>query len=133
MLPPLSRMVTATCPGILRCLELGGRHHALGLLESSRLDGLAERHPAGVARAADQAPIGWVFQDFLDCGRNFTAQFRRLPGQAFKYSGEDTFTVSSSDQCESRCASDYSCVAFTFFSSSRQCRPMRSISNLLDR
>ena len=87
---------------------------------------------AHIGRAADHSPIGWVLHDFLDCGQNLTGQFRLLSNQAFRYSGEETFTVTNSEQCETHCASDYSCVSFTFFRSSRQCRPMRSISNLID-
>ena len=87
---------------------------------------------AHIGRTADHSPFGWVSHDFLDCGQNLTGQFRLLSSQAFRYSGEETFTVTNSEQCESHCASDYSCVAFTFFRSSRQCRPMRSISNLID-
>jgi hypothetical protein len=87
---------------------------------------------AQIGRTAGHSPIGWVFHKFLDCGRNSTRQFRLLSSQAFRYSGEETFTVPNSEQCESHCASDTSCVAFTYFRSSRQCRPMRSIPNLID-
>jgi Bacterial SH3 domain/PAN domain len=99
------------------------------VLDTTSYRGKAWAH---IGRTANNSPIGWVFHDYLDCGRNSTGQFRLLSSQAFRYSGEETFTVSNSEQCESHCASDQSCVAFTFFHSSRQCRPMRSISNLID-
>jgi S1-C subfamily serine protease len=86
-----------------------------------------------VGRYEDRVPIGWIYRDYLDCTRSAAIeQFRRLPGQAFKWSGQETFTVANSDECERRCASDGSCAAFTFFRTSKQCRPMQSVSDLLD-
>jgi S1-C subfamily serine protease len=85
-----------------------------------------------VGRYEDRVPIGWVYRDYLDCTRNATTeQFRQLPGQAFKWTGQETFTVANSDECERRCASDGSCVAFTFFRTPKQCRPMQSVSDLV--
>ena len=48
---------------------------------------------AHIGRIADHSPFGWVSHDFLDCGQNLTGQFRLLSSQAFRYSGEETFTV----------------------------------------
>jgi PAN domain/Inhibitor of vertebrate lysozyme (Ivy) len=61
-----------------------------------------------------------------------TVGFQRFPGKALRYTGEDTFTVATADECERRCVSDQSCVAFTYFRNSKQCRPMRAPTELSD-
>jgi S1-C subfamily serine protease len=114
--------------------------HVVGTLSNGTLVKILDRPSNGrgrtwvyVGRYEDRVPIGWVYRDYLDCTRNSAMeQFRRLPGQAFKWTGQDTFTVANSDECERRCTSDGSCVAFTFFRTSKQCRPMQSVSDLLD-
>jgi len=54
-----------------------------------------------------------------------------VSGRAFKYSGEDTFTAQSYEECQQNCASDASCFALTYFRNNRQCRPMRAATDLL--
>ena len=114
--------------------------HIVGTLSNGTLVKILDR-PSNVrgrtwvyvGRYEDRVPIGWVYLNFLDCTRNAAIErFRRLPGQAFKWTGQDTFAVANSDECERRCASDGSCLAFTFFRSSKQCRRMQSVSDLLD-
>ncbi len=98
-----------------------------------RPSNVRERTWVYVGRYEDRVPIGWVYRNYLDCTRTARMeQFRRLPGQAFKWTGQDTFTVANSDECEGRCASDGSCVAFTFFRTPKQCRPMQSLSDLIN-
>ena len=85
-----------------------------------------------VGHAEDGSPIGWVFREFLACGSiDPTRQFYRVNGRAFKYGGEDTFTVSNYEECQRHCASDASCVALTYFGNIQQCRPMQATSDLL--
>jgi S1-C subfamily serine protease len=114
--------------------------HMVGTLSNGTLVKILDR-PSNVrgrtwvyvGRYEDRVPIGWVYRDYLDCTRNAAMeQFRRLPGQAFKWTGQDTLTVANADECERRCASDGSCVAFTFFRTPKQCRPMQSVSDLLN-
>src|SRR5262249_37901666 len=98
-----------------------------------RTSNVRERAWVYVGRYEDRVTIGWVYRDYVDCTRNATMeQFRRLPGQAFKWTGQDTLTIANSDECERRCASDGLCVAFTFFRTSKQCRPMQSVSDLVN-
>jgi len=57
--------------------------------------------------------------------------FQELPNVAFKYSGEDSVTVSSFETCKQRCLEDGPCVAFTYFKQQRLCRLMQSATEQL--
>jgi len=67
--------------------------HVVGTLSNGTLVKILDR-PSNVGgrtwvyvgRYEDRVPIGWVYRNYLDCTRNATMeQFRRLPGQAFKW------------------------------------------------
>jgi S1-C subfamily serine protease len=82
---------------------------------------------------SERKAIGWVFRDYLDCRLNTaTAEFQIFPGKAFRYTGQDTFTIGNADDCQMSCALDASCVAFTYFRNSKQCRPMQAATALSD-
>jgi hypothetical protein len=51
-----------------------------------RPSNVRERTWVYVGRYEDRVPIGWVYRNYLDCTRTARMeQFRRLPGQAFKW------------------------------------------------
>ena len=56
--------------------------------------------------------------------RSALVTMERYPGTAFPYKGETTHTAANVEACERRCRDDASCLAFTYFKSSRQCRLM---------
>lgn len=59
-------------------------------------------------------------------GTSADAPFRELPNVAFKYSGEESATVTDFEACKKRCLEDGTCGAFTYFKQRRLCRLMQS-------
>jgi S1-C subfamily serine protease len=103
----------------------------------SILDGASDKKGkswAYVGEYESRTPIGWVYRDFIDCvaSDNNSNEFQRVPGQAFRYGGQESFTVFGYEDCERHCGSDPSCVALTFFRSRNLCRPMASIADLVN-
>jgi PAN domain-containing protein len=50
--------------------------------------------------------------------------------KAFAYGGEDSDKAESVDACEARCTQTTSCIAYTFFKQSKQCRLMQTVTGL---
>lgn len=51
-------------------------------------------------------------------------QFQRYRGRAFPSGGEPTVRAETTEACEARCDGDAKCLAYTFVTSSKQCRLM---------
>lgn len=54
------------------------------------------------------------------------AQMLRLRGKAFPWAGQHASEISTFEECENRCSSSDSCVAFTFFKARQLCRLMET-------
>ena len=79
--------------------------------------------------AGTDAPLGWVFRDYLNCEQ---AVSKPIPGYAFAYRDEPSYASPSLEDCISSCRAAPNCSAYVFFISKKLCRKMTRSDSVLE-
>jgi len=69
--------------------------------------------------------------DHLATAPSAKAAFERLPNVAFRWSGQEAYSVGSVQECEIRCSTDGTCQGFTYFKQKNLCRLMDTLTERL--